>query len=224
MIINIEKKVIDTGKTLITDEHVANEYEKLMKKENKTAKELRRLSRIKKYGDKAIAKHKMDNFKNNPTKVKSLEKIENQSLEQKEERVKEVIEDIFSGVNVIEACENHYVEPKYFFKTLEKPEYYEDKVNFLNARITLAEYYLYRREKLEKDLLSGKIDTSTYSALSSDYKYLAGKLAPLAYGDKIQLEANVNKNNTFEVINSEKIKELNNLLTSNIIDADFEEE
>lgn len=224
MIINIEKKVIDTGKTLITDEHVANEYERLMNKENMTAKELRRLSRIKKYGDKAIAKHKMDNFKNNPTKVKSLEKIENQSLEQREERVRDVIEDIFSGVNVIEACENHYIEPKYFFKILEKPEYYEDKVNFLNARITLAEYYLYRREKLEKDLLSGKIDTSTYSALSSDYKYLAGKLAPLAYGDKIQLEANVNRTNTFDVVNSEKIKELNNLLTSNIIDAEFEEE
>ena len=60
---------------------------------------------------------------------------------------------------------------------------------------------------------SGKIDTSTYSVLSSDYKYLAGKLAPLAYGEKIQLDAYIAKDTRVEVISPEKIKELNSLLS-----------
>lgn len=226
MIINIKNppKKIDTGKSVITDELVAKEYTALKDKPYLTAKETMRLHRIEKYGDKAVAKHKMSVFKNKPSYTKTLDKMDDYGVEQKEERVKDVIEDIYRGVNVIEACENHMVEPKYFFKIIEKPEYQEDKINFLNARITQAEYYLYRREKLEKDLLAGRIDTATYSALSSDYKYLAAKLAPLAYGDKIQFEANVNKVNTYELINSDKVKELNNLITSNIIDAEFTEE
>lgn len=222
-----EKKLpekVDTGRAIITDERVIKEYETLKEKEFLTAKEKLRMNRIKKYGDKSYAKHKMGGFKNHPTHCPSLATIENTTGLQSENKVRLVIEDIYNGVNLIEACEKHDLKPKFFFNVLEKEEFAEDKVNFLNARITLAEYYLYRREKLEKDLLEGKIDTPTYSALSSDYKYLAGKLAPLAYGDKIQLEARVNKSNTFEVINTEKVQELNNLLTSNIIDAEFSED
>ena len=73
----------------------------------------------------------------------------------------------------------------------------------------MAEYYLSRREYLEEDLRNNKIDSSTYSTLANDYKYLAGKLAPLAYGDKIQLDAQINKTQTYELINSDKVKQLN---------------
>ena len=72
-------------------------------------------------------------------------------------------------------------------------------------------------------MLSGRIDSSTYSTLANDYKYLAGKLAPLAYGEKIQLDAQIVKADVTESISSEKIKQLNNLLQSNIIDAEYSE-
>ena len=106
----------------------------------------------------------------------------------------------------------------------ENNENIKEKQKYLSARCCLAEYYLYRRESLERDLLSGKIDSSTYSTLANDYKYLAGKLAPLAYGEKIQLDAQIVKADLTESINADKIKQLNNLLQSNIIDAEFTEE
>lgn len=227
MIINIKKdnlpKTLDTGKTIVTDPRCIKEYIDLCNKKELTPTENRRKNRIKKYGDKAYGKHKMAGFENHPTEVKSLAEIAEKSKDS-DYNIIPIIEEIEDGMNPIEACEKYDIKPRYFYKILEKPENEEYKVRYLNARITLAEYYMYRRERLEKDLLEGKIDTPTYSALSSDYKYLAGKLAPLAYGDKIQFEANVKKSNTFEVINSDKVKELNQLLTSNIIDAEFEEE
>ena len=87
----------------------------------------------------------------------------------------------------------------------------------------MAEWYLEKRERLENDLKSGRIDSSTYSTLANDYKYLAGKLAPLSYGEKIQLDAQIVKADIAENISSEKIKQLNNLLQSNIIDAEYSE-
>lgn len=227
MIINIKKDnlpdKLDTGKTIITDPRCIKEYIDLSNKKDLTIAETRRKCRIKKYGDKAYGKHKMAGFENHPTQVKPLSKIADTSKDE-EYNIIPIIEEVEEGMNPIEACEKYNIKPRYFFKILDRAENEEYKVRFINARITLAEYYMYRRERLEKDLLEGKIDTPTYSALSSDYKYLAGKLAPLAYGDKIQFEANVKKSNTFEVINSDKVKELNNLLTSNIVDAEFEEE
>ena len=85
----------------------------------------------------------------------------------------------------------------------------------------MAEWYLERRESLEKDLRANKIDSSTYSTLANDYKYLAGKLAPLAYGDKIQLDAQIVKADLTESINADKIKQLNSLLNANIIDCEY---
>lgn len=223
MIIKIKRKV-DTGKSILTEENVIEEYERLKAKPYLTAKETMRLHRIEKYGDQAIGQHKFVNFKNQPSKPMTLKEFDELTRKQDEKNVDKVIEEIFSGANLIEACKKFDIKPRFFFETLEKPEYADVKDRFLDARTTLAEYYLYRREQLEKDLLDKKIDPQTYSTLSNDYKYLAAKLAPQAYGDRIQVDTNIKKTNTVEVINSEKIKELNNLLTSNIVDAEFEEE
>ena len=166
----------------------------------------------------------LEKKRNTPTRCSSLKDMNNIKIKQREEKIPLIIDDIYGGMNMIEACEKHDIKPRFFLSTLEKEEFRELKEQFINARISLAEYYLYRRERLEKDLLDKKIDTTTYSALSQDYKFLAGKLAPLAYGDKIQFDAQINRHNTVEVINSDKVMELNRLLTSNIVDAEFEVE
>ena len=84
-------------------------------------------------------------------------------------------------------------------------------------RCLLAEFYLARREQLEEDLKQGRIDCATYSALSSDYKYLAGKLHPAAYGDKIKLDIETSQADS--IPSQERLSELNKLL--NAVDADY---
>lgn len=232
MIINIKRKKdlpkeIDLGDKKITNPKIIEEYERLKeKKEDGTikAKEILRLSRIKKQGDEMKYQQVLEKKRNTPTRCSSLKDMNNIKIKQREEKIPLIIDDIYGGMNMIEACEKHDIKPRFFLSTLEKEEFRELKEQFINARISLAEYYLYRRERLEKDLLDKKIDTTTYSALSQDYKFLAGKLAPLAYGDKIQFDAQINRHNTVEVINSDKVMELNRLLTSNIVDAEFEVE
>ena len=88
-----------------------------------------------------------------------------------------------------------------FLEFLEEDSNLDLKKKYYSARILLAEWYLDRREQLEKELRENKIDSSTYSTLANDYKYLAGKLAPLAYGDKIQLDAYLQKGKKMESMN-----------------------
>lgn len=218
---------IDTGKATITDPALIAKYLELEQKEKTstgTVKESRQYYRLKKYGDAAPAKNKLVQKPNNkPSHDITLLKANQNPITPTPERFARVIEDIFNGSDFITACKNNDIRPKDFYLYIERAENEKEKIKFLNARCCLAEYYLFRRESLEKDLLSGKIDSSTYSTLANDYKYLAGKLAPLAYGDKIQLDAQIQKQNTLEIINGEKIKELNNLLQSNIIDAEYTE-
>lgn len=219
---------IDTGKATITNPALIAKYielEKKQKRNENTAAERLRYNRLKKYGDKATGQNKItQDPKNKPTQVITLEKANKTPITPTPERLAAVTEDVYNGLNVIEACKNNDIKPKDFFNWIEQPENIEQKKKYFNARICLAEYYLYKRESLEKDLLSGRIDSSTYSTLANDYKYLAGKLAPLAYGEKIQLDAQIIKADINESISSEKIKQLNNLLQSNIIDADFIED
>lgn len=234
MIIDIKHKKqrelpdeVDLGDKKITKPKIIKEYYRLEdKKEDRglSIKERMRLGRIKEYGDDDMYQHILDRKPSQPSHCPQLKSMNNLPNKQREEKIPLVIDDIFDGMTLIEACDKHDIKPRFLLATLEKEEFRELKEQFINARITLAEYYLYRREKLEKDLLDKKIDTTTYSALSQDYKFLAAKLAPLAYGDKIQFDAQINKKNTVEVINSDKVMELNRLLTSNIIDAEFEEE
>lgn len=218
---------IDTGKATITDPALIAKYKELEEKEktgSRTVKESRQYYRLKKFGDNAPAKNKLIQEPiNHPTQVITLEKANKAPITPTNERLAQVSESVFNGLNVIDACKELDIKPKDFFKWIELPENIEEKKKYFSARCCLAEYYLYRRESLEKDLLSGRIDSSTYSTLANDYKYLAGKLAPLAYGEKIQLDAQIIKANINESISSEKIKQLNSLLQSNIIEADFTE-
>lgn len=218
---------IDTGKATITNPALIAKYKELEEKEKAgsgTVKESRQYYRLKKFGDNASAKNKLiQEATNRPTQIMTLEKANKNPITPTKERLAQVSESVFNGLNVIDACKEHDIKPKDFFKWIELPENLEEKKKYYSARCCLAEYYLYRRESLERDLLSGKIDSSTYSTLANDYKYLAGKLAPLAYGDKIQLDAQIVKADITENISSEKIKQLNNLLQSNIIDAEFSE-
>lgn len=218
---------IDTGKAIITEPALIAKYKELEEKkaDKITVAEKMQLHRLTKYGDKATGKNKLTaKTTNRPTQIITLEKANKNPITPTDEALQRVIESIYNGSDFITACQENDIRPKDFYKWIDKPENQQNKVNFINARCILAEYYLYRRESLEKDLLSGRIDSSTYSTLANDYKYLAGKLAPLAYGDKIQLDAQINKQTTLEVLNTEKVKELNSLLQSNIIDADFTEE
>lgn len=218
---------IDTGKAVITNPALIAKYKELEKKEKTgigTVKESRQYYRLKKHGDNVSGQNKIiQDPKNKPTQIITLEKANKNPITPTNERLAQVSESVFNGLNVIDACKELDIKPKDFFKWIELPENLEEKKKYFSARCCLAEYYLYRRESLEKDLLSGRIDSSTYSTLANDYKYLAGKLAPLAYGEKIQLDAQIVKQNTLEIINGDKIKELNNLLNSNIIDAEFSE-
>ena len=218
---------IDTGRAIITKPELIAKYKELEEKQKRnenTAAERLRYNRLKKYGDKATGQNKItQDPKNKPTQVITLEKANKSPITPTPERLAAVTEDVYNGLNVIEACKNNDIRPKDFFNWIEQPENLEQKKKYFNARICLAEYYIYKRESLEKDLLSGRIDSSTYSTLANDYKYLAGKLAPLAYGEKIQLDAQIVKADITENISGEKIKQLNNLLQSNIIDAEYSE-
>ena len=235
MIVNFENKNkepeplpdrIDTGKATITDPALIAKFTELEKKEKThtaTVKESRQYYRLKKHGDAAPAKNKLTQSPTNtPTRQITLSQANTNPITPTAERLKNTIEDIYNGLDFISACQKNDMRPKDFYILIDKPEFSEDKQNFFRARCLLAEYYLYKRESLEKDLLSGHIDSATYSTLASDYKYLAGKLHPAAYGDKIQLDAQINKQSTVEVLNTDKIKALSDMI-SGTIDADFEE-
>lgn len=225
---NESPESINTGKATITDPELIAKFKELEQKEKTstgTVKESRQYYRLKKYGDAAPAKNKLlQEPTNRPTQIITLEQANNNPITPTPEKLQAVTESVFNGLNVIDACKVNDIRPKDFFNWLDRDENIKEKKKYFSARCCLAEYYLYRRESLEKDLLSGKIDSSTYSTLANDYKYLAGKLAPLAYGDKIQFDAQIVKADISESINADKIKQLNNLLQSNIIDAEFTED
>lgn len=87
----------------------------------------------------------------------------------------------------------------------------ELKSEFSRARTLFAEFCLFRREQLEAQLLAGEIDSATYTTLSADYKYLAGKFAPAIYGDKITVSSSVTHNVT-AAVDTNKVARLNSLL------------
>lgn len=217
---------IDTGKATITKPELIQKYIELEPKEKEkilSVKESRQYYRLKKYGDAAQAQNKLVDCPNKPSKQIDLAKLNKNPHTTTKEDIRAVIDSIYNGLHFIKACEINNVKPKDFFNMIERAEFSEEKSQFYLARCCLAEYYLSRRESLEEDLRANKIDSATYSTLANDYKYLAGKLAPLAYGDKIQLDAQINKTQTYELINSDKVKQLNSLLNPEVIDAEFEE-
>lgn len=218
---------IDTGKATITKPELIKAYNdfETAYKENKplTVAEQLRFGRLKKYGDKAQGLNKFTKCPNKPTQHLDIAKLNKAPLNITEEKAQFVIDNINDGLTFIQSCEKESIKPKDFLKFIDEPNNQELKQAYYNSRILLAEWYLERRERLEKDLRTNQIDSATYSTLANDYKYLAGKLAPLAYGDKIQLDAQINKTQTFELINSDKVKQLNSLLNPDIIDAEYQE-
>lgn len=116
------------------------------------------------------------------------------------------------GVPFIQACQQCGKAPARVLRALDKIENIDLQQRYYSARVLLAEWYLNRREILEKQLLNGDIDVATYQALAGDYMKLAAKLAPLAYGDKIAFE--VNNNNVKLSVDSEAIQRLNALINS----------
>lgn len=197
--------------------------EKEKRHENTTAERLR-LHRLKKYGDKATGQNKITGeHTNTPSRHISLEKLNKSPLTINRTQAEKIIDLINDGNTLIKSCELSSIRPKDFLCFIDLIENKDLKSLYYNARVTLAEWYLEKRERLENDLKSGRIDCSTYSTLANDYKYLAGKLAPLAYGDKIQLDAQIIKADITEGINADKIKQLNNLLNENIIDVEYTE-
>lgn len=218
MVLNINFKQNESqeespGKYGITDSELAESFRKLQaKKDNKesmTVREQLRLGRLKKYGDKAQEKSKLTQ-KPKPSKAPDLPSLNNNPTPDTPHKIHQVIDSIYDGLTLIQACNKYNTSPKQFLKELEKTQNLALRTEFLNARIVLAEFYLERREQLENDLKSGKIDPSTYTCLSSDYKYLAGKLAPLAYGDKIKLDCTMTNSDTQP--DSARLEELNKLI------------
>ena len=202
----------------INDSELKKRFESLQSKkqngEKMTVKEQLQLGRLKKYGDSAFFKNKLLQEETpKPTKPINLAKLNQAPNTINRQKADNIINLIYEGNNLIDACNMSSIKPKDFLKFIDLIENSDLKQLFINARICLAEYYIYRREQLEKDLLSGRVDSSTYSVLSNDYKYLAGKFAPLAYGEKIRLDALV-LNATPSAPNTEQIKELNNLLNA----------
>lgn len=217
---------IDTGKAVITKPELIKAYFELQERKDKhdlNVAEQKRFGRLKKYGDNAPAQNKITGLQPNTSKTVTLAKLNKNPLNMTRDKAETIIELINNGSTFIQACKHESIKPKDFLEFLECDTNLDLKKKYYSARILLAEWYLDRREQLEKELRENKIDSSTYSTLANDYKYLAGKLAPLAYGDKIQLDAQINKTQTFELINSDKVKQLNSLLNPEVIDAEYEE-
>lgn len=218
---------IDTGKAIITKPELIKAYKDFENayKEKKplTVAEQLRFGRLKKYGDNSQSLNKFTKCPNKPTQHLDIAKLNKAPLNITEEKALKIIDNINDGLTFIQSCEKESIKPKDFLKYIDEPNNQEIKQAYYNSRILLAEWYLERRERLEKDLRTNQIDSATYSTLANDYKYLAGKLAPLAYGDKIQLDAQINKTQTYELINSDKVKQLNSLLNPEVIDAEYKE-
>lgn len=161
------------------------------------------------------------------------------------ETVKAIIDSVYNGINPIKAIKDSPLTPRQFYNLLDgnikgqeklftieeleeikqkKINFEEIKKEFTRARAIFAEFCLFKREELESQLLAGEIDCSTYSTLSNDYKYLAGKFAPAIYGDKISIDTTTT-HNVNHSINAEQVKSLNALLNKGLepIDAQFEE-
>ena len=204
----------------ITKPELKKAFKELEEKEKgdkpRTVAESRRFYRLKKYGDSTQNLASITG--NKPTKPRDLAKMNQAPNDAKPDIIQKIIDSIYNGNTFLKACEEYSIKPKEFYREIEKQENFALKKDFLSARCLLAEYYLQRREDLEKDLKSGRIDPSTYTCLSSDYKYLAGKLAPLAYGDKIRIESDIYTHAETSV-DSSKIAEINKM----IIDASYTE-
>lgn len=229
------EEITDRNGIPITRPEVIAEYKRIksIPHSQRTAKEGIRLNNILKHGDKCPNKNKMRTVSPAEPAEPRLDALnaiveQNQNTQCSELIVESIINEIYNGTNPIQAILKNNVTPQKFYRILEKPAFSEKKVEYYHARECYAEFCLYKRELLEKQLLDGEIDSSTYATLSTDYKYLASKFYPKVYGDKINIESNVVTAVTHTVDNN-RIIQLNQMLSGGLledkraVDADFEE-
>ncbi len=224
----IEKKEYDRHGRPILNPIVLNEKRRIesISPANRTTKDKMRLNKIKRDGDHCRAQNKFKLCSNNPEPIVELEDLNNAAELKTEAQAHQVINSIYSGKLPIEAMNEAGISPKSFYRFLRRGENTVLRSEFLNAREVFAEYCLFKRQLLEEQLLRGVIDSSTYTTLAADYKYLAAKFHPAAYGDKLKLETDVKHTARLEVSQT-RVKALNALLSGNLLEnqtvtADYE--
>lgn len=216
---------------VIHDPVVIEEYKRIaaIHRRDRTAVENARFANIRKNGDMAKGKNKFGKKEKKPVKKVSLSTInaKTRKTPDKQEACERVIDLIYAGKNPIAAAQEAGISPKKFFSELEKPENKQLADSYKVARECYAEFLLYRRELLEQQLLKGEIDSSTYSVISNDIRFLAARCFPKAYGDKQIAETTITHRAELSV-DPNKIQELNALLNAGslpppIIDAEYTE-
>lgn len=229
--------IYDKSGNPITKPELIAEIRRIDSLDIKTAKDKLRRHTIYKYGDNAqpstVAKAKKNNNLLNKdeltqtqtrTRVTKRTNVNRPQDHLTEDKIKTVIEDIYNGLDPVSACKKNNVTYMKFSKELNKDGFSSLKNEFLNARVTLADNYIFKINTLQDKLLKGEVDACTYSAIARDLMYLAGKFAPATFGDKISIEK-TQKVEVNHTIDQNKIASLNKLLAlpSNEIEAEFEE-
>ena len=218
---------------IITDPVVIAEYERIaaIPRLYRSAVENARFANIRKNGDRAKGKNKFgaEKKEKKPVKKISLSTINTKTRKapDKKEACEKVIDLIYTGKNPIAAAQEAGISPKQFFSELEKESNKQLADSYKVARECYAEFLLYRRELLEQQLLNGEIDSSTYSVISNDIRFLAARCFPKAYGDKQIAETTITHRAELSV-DPNKIQELNALLNAGslpppVIDAEYSE-
>ncbi|MBQ0113332.1 MAG: hypothetical protein KBT03_09405 [Bacteroidales bacterium] len=121
-----------------------------------------------------------------------------------------VIKEIKTGISPYQACINKRILPDEFFKMAKTSPHLQKELD--EAREVYAESQVARLEKLSMQLEHNKIDTSTYTSVTNNIKWLVEKLFPTLYGNKTKVETSVTHNLE---ISQDKLRELNDLLRGN---------
>lgn len=227
---NTESGINRIGESIRTDKQgnpiTGDRLQELLRLEqikNKTQAESRRFHALRKYGNNARLERIQQHGATAET-AEILNERPNDSLitqQTNPDRValNLIIEQIENGNDILKAIKSQNMRPSKFYKLLEKNEFSEEKTAFLRARTILADFYLFKVNQLQEWLLAGKIDNCTYSNLSRDALYLAGKLAPAAYGDKIQIESK-SISATVHKVDSDSFRRLNELMNGRTRESD----
>lgn len=230
-----EEVIADRNGNQITRPEVIAEFKRIkaIPQKQRTAAEGIRLNNILKFGDKCPNKNIMRRIHSpKPQKPKpepTLAELNTQEVTpQPDNIIERVTNQIYKGVNPIQACINESIKPRQFYGELEKTTNSFLKSEYYHARECYAEFCLHRREQLELQLLAGEIDSATYRTLSDDYKFLASKFYPKVYGDRISVESTGSTTVTHTIDNN-KISQLNKMLNGGLledksaIDVEYEE-
>lgn len=228
----IEKKRFDKRGRPITRPEVLAELERIEAKPYKLRppKENIRLAALRRDGDSVKNKNKLRRVEQKAPDQTTLAELNNNPATPADTlgAAKAIINDVYSGMLPISAIRNNGLTPRKFYTFLEKSENAALRASYFSARECLAEFALYKRELLEKQLLAGEIDSSTYAALANDYKYLAAKCYPKLYGDKLTIDSNTTTT-VNHTIDASKVLQLNQMLNGGalpapaVVDAEFEE-